>query len=162
MNLNAAIKYLRNVVDFKAIIPFRVHTGGVGRHAQAKNLPGGKKSSGSKGRWPVKATRVFIDLLKNAKANGDNRNLEVEKLVIKHIQVNHAPHMRRRTYRAHGRINAYMACPAHIEVICVPEDQAVAKAPENDDAPALPTRKQLAIRRVTGKDRSGRVLERGD
>ena len=33
-NLQASIKYLRDVVDHKRIIPFRVHTGGVGRHAQ--------------------------------------------------------------------------------------------------------------------------------
>ena len=96
---------------------------------------------------------MFIDLLKNAEANGENRSLEVEKLVIKHIQVNHAPHMRRRTYRAHGRINAYMSCPAHIEIICVDEADAVRKAPEANDSASAPTRKQLAIRRVA---------ERGD
>lgn len=31
--------------------------------------------------------------------------MEPESLYIKHAQVNRAPHMRRRTYRAHGRIN---------------------------------------------------------
>ena len=115
---------------------------------QAKNLPGGKKSSGSKGRWPVKATRVFIDLLKNALANAENRSLDVENLVVQHCQVQHAPHMRRRTYRAHGRINAYMSCPAHIEIICVDAEDAVRKAPEEEGAAPLPTRKQLAQRRV--------------
>ena len=32
-------------------------------------------------------------------------------------QVNQACHGRRRTYRAHGRINAYMSSPCHVEVI---------------------------------------------
>jgi hypothetical protein len=32
-------------------------------------------------------------------------------------QVNQACHGRRRTYRAHGRINAYMSSPCHIEII---------------------------------------------
>ena len=33
------------------------------------------------------------------------QGLDVDSLVIDHIQVNAAPKMRRRTYRAHGRIN---------------------------------------------------------
>ena len=33
------------------------------------------------------------------------KGLDVDSLVIEHIQVNAAPKMRRRTYRAHGRIN---------------------------------------------------------
>jgi large subunit ribosomal protein L17e len=147
MNLKAAIKYLRDVLDHKRIIPFTVHTGGVGRHAQAKNLPGGKKAPGSKGRWPEKATRVFIDLLKNASANGENSQLEVGNLVIKHIQVNRAPKMRRRTYRAHGRINAYMSSPAHIEVICVDAASAIPKA-EEEEGTFVPSRRRLAMRRV--------------
>ena len=32
-------------------------------------------------------------------------------------QVNQACHGRRRTYRAHGRINAYMSSPCHVEII---------------------------------------------
>jgi ribosomal protein L22 len=35
MKVDAAIKYLRDVLDHKRIIPFLVHTGGLGRHAQA-------------------------------------------------------------------------------------------------------------------------------
>jgi len=33
------------------------------------------------------------------------QGLDCDHLVIEHIQVNRAPQMRRRTYRAHGRIN---------------------------------------------------------
>jgi large subunit ribosomal protein L17e len=119
--------------------------------AQAKSLPGGQKSSGSKGAWPVKATAVFIDLLKNALANGVNRNLDVDNLVITHIQSNHAPYMRRRTYRAHGRINAYMSCPAHIELVCVDAASAVKKAPEADGKVVVPSRKKLAQQRVAAR-----------
>jgi large subunit ribosomal protein L17e len=32
--------------------------------------------------------------------------------------------MRRRTYRAHGRINPYMSSPAHIEMILVEREEA--------------------------------------
>merc|ERR1719481_1269840 len=33
------------------------------------------------------------------------------------------PKMRRRTYRAHGRINPYMSSPCHIEMILVEREQ---------------------------------------
>lgn len=33
------------------------------------------------------------------------------------LQVNQAQKQRRRTYRAHGRINPYMCSPSHIELI---------------------------------------------
>ncbi len=35
--------------------------------------------------------------------------------------------MRRRTYRAHGRINPYMSSPCHIEVVLVEREQAFSK-----------------------------------
>ena len=38
--------------------------------------------------------------------------------------------MRRRTYRAHGRINAYMASPSHIEMHVVEKSAVVPKAAE--------------------------------
>jgi large subunit ribosomal protein L17e len=34
------------------------------------------------------------------------KSLDLDALVITHIQVNQAPKQRRRTYRAHGRIGA--------------------------------------------------------
>ena len=33
--------------------------------------------------------------------------------------------MRRRTYRAHGRINPYMSSPCHIEVCLVEKEQVI-------------------------------------
>jgi large subunit ribosomal protein L17e len=65
---------------------------------------------------------------------------------VKHIQVNQAPKQRRRTYRAHGRINAYMASPCHIEIIVVEQDEQVEKA----DTKLVPkyTSRQAARKRL--------------
>lgn len=52
------------------------------------------------------------------------------------LQVNRAPCLRRRTYRAHGRINPYMSSPCHIEVCLSEREDAVARAAPADDAPA--------------------------
>jgi ribosomal protein L22 len=59
----------------------------------------------TQGRWPKKSAEFLLQLLKNAESNADNKGLDVDRLVIEHVQVNRAPCLRRRTYRAHGRIN---------------------------------------------------------
>jgi large subunit ribosomal protein L17e len=97
--LAKAVSYLKDVTEQKQAIPFRRFAGGIGRTAQ------GKAHGVSRARWPVKSVEFVLGLLKNAEANADVKQLDKEKLVIKHIQVNQAPKQRRRTFRAHGRIN---------------------------------------------------------
>merc|ERR1712080_263191 len=121
MPLNRATAYLKNVIEQKEIIPFRRFMGGVGRHAQAK------VHGTSQGRWPKKSVEFLLHLLKNAESNAEYKGLDADHLVIDHIQVNRAPKMRRRTYRAHGRINPYMSSPCHIEVCLVEKERAFAK-----------------------------------
>lgn len=59
------------------------------------------------------------------------KGLDVDNLVIEHIQVNQAQKQRRRTYRAHGRINPYMSSPCHVEVFLTEKDETVAKQVRN-------------------------------
>ena len=68
---------------------------------QAKNF----KTPGSQGRWPKKSAQFLIHLLHNAESNAEVKMLNTDALVIEHIQINRAAKVRRRTYRAHGRIN---------------------------------------------------------
>merc|ERR1712025_1004382 len=137
---NGAMAYLENVLEKKEAIPVRVFTGGYGRHAQGKQ----KNAPGDKCFWPQKATKAFLDLLRNAEANAEDQNLNQAALIVKHVSCQRAPKMRRRTYRAHGRINAYMALPAHIEIVCVEEGDPVPKS-KSAVAEKL-TKKQLAIK----------------
>merc|ERR1711916_61336 len=123
MKLKKAIRFLEDVQQKKQCVPFRRHTGGVGRKAQAKN------HGFTQGRWPQRAALFMLGLLKNAESNAELKSLDVDQLEITHVQVNRAPHMRRRTYRAHGRINAYMSSPCHVEVIASVRDETTAKAP---------------------------------
>jgi large subunit ribosomal protein L17e len=127
MPLERAKRYLNNVLKKQEAIPFKggVAQGGPGRHAQAK---GWKTSQCG---WPIKAVRAFLDLIRNAESNANFRNLNVRKLVVAHAHANQAALIRRRTFRAHGRINAYMSSPAHLEVVL--EE----KAEQTEAAPAL-------------------------
>ncbi|CAI8586024.1 unnamed protein product [Vicia faba] len=90
--------------------------------AQAKN-----RHSNGQGRWPAKSAKFILDLLKNAESNAEVKGLDVDALYVSHIQVNQAQKQRRRTYRAHGRINPYMSSPCHIELILSEKEEAVQK-----------------------------------
>ncbi|KAL2139775.1 hypothetical protein VTI28DRAFT_4691 [Corynascus sepedonium] len=120
--LQRAQTFLENVIEKKEAVPMRRYCGSIGRTAQ------GKQFGVSRARWPVKSAQFLLGLLKNAEANADAKGLDTGNLVVKHIQVNQAPKQRRRTYRAHGRINPYMSNPCHIELILTEADEAVQKA----------------------------------
>uniref|UniRef100_A0A2K5KPQ1 Large ribosomal subunit protein uL22 n=1 Tax=Cercocebus atys TaxID=9531 RepID=A0A2K5KPQ1_CERAT len=115
MHIRKAMKYLKDVTLQKQCVPFRRYNGGVGRCAQAKQW------GWTQGRWPKKSAEFF---------NAELRGLDVDSLVIEHIQGNKAPKMHRRTYRAHGRINPYMSSPYHIEMILTEKEQIVPKPEE--------------------------------
>jgi len=124
MPLAKAQRYMQDVLDHKQCVPFRRFNGGVGRTAQAKVF------GVTQGRWPEKSVKFVLALLKNVESNAEAKGLAMDKVVIKHVQVNQAPKMRRRTYRAHGRINAYMSAPCHIELIGAEEESTVKRAEE--------------------------------
>lgn len=85
-----------------------------------------------------------MDLLRNLEANAEAKGLEVDNITITHAQANQAPPMRRRTYRAHGRINPYMACPAHIELIA--EEKPVEIAKEKEPTQKLTKKRAAQLR----------------
>jgi len=122
MKLTKAYAYLEAVLEHKRCIPFRRFSGGVGRTSQAKEF------KTTQGRWPEKSVKYITRLLKNAESNADAKNIDVEDLLIKNIVVQQAPKTRRRTYRAHGRINPYQGHPAHVEVILFASNVEVEKA----------------------------------
>jgi large subunit ribosomal protein L17e len=145
MNVKKAQNYLADVVNHKQAIPFKRFTGGCGRHAQGKN----QNAPGSQVGWPVKACTHFQSLLTNVIANADLKGLDTDNCVIKHVQVNRAVKQRRRTYRAHGRINPYMSNPSHVEMIIVEQGDAVAKAKDTNTGKI--TRKTAAKNRLKVK-----------
>ena len=138
-----ALKHLDKVLKFEAVIPFVRFTGGIGRKAQAKQV----NAPGSKGRWPVKATKVVRDLITNAVANADAKGLDADTLVIRHAQCNRAPAGRRRTYRAHGRIGKYASQPAHIEIILAEKKAVIEKADDESEGVQKLSKKQAAKQR---------------
>lgn len=121
MSLKKAQRYLGQVLEHTAAIPFRRHTGGIGRAAQAKMY------NTTQVRWPKKSCEVVLGMLKNLQSNAETQGLKTSALKLTHLQVQRAQKQRRRTYRAHGRINPYMATPCHIELIATEKEKPVRK-----------------------------------
>jgi len=111
MWLDQAKKYYDQVLEHDRCVPFRRFHGGVGRCAKAREW------GVTQGRFPEKSIKAIQSLLRNAESNAVVKGLSVDKLYVSHIQVQRAQKQRRRTYRAHGRINPYMSSPSHIELI---------------------------------------------
>ena len=77
MSLKKAKGYLENVVAKKEAVPFRFFNGCIGRHAQAKNVPG---AGATQVRWPVKSCKFLLHLLKNAESNAEVRDAAPREL----------------------------------------------------------------------------------
>ena len=136
-------------MSMKEIVPFRRFSHCVGRHAQAKQF------KTTQGRWPKKSAEFLLQLLKNAESNAEYKGLDVDHLVVEHIMVNQAPKMRRRTYRAHGRINPYMSSPCHVEVVLAEKEQAVPRpggGTEEEPAKKKVSQKKLKKQKMMMRD----------
>ena len=119
MNVVKAKHYLKQVLKHNDCIPYVRYKYGVGRTGQAK------KYGESLGRWPEKSVKIVLHLIENAESNAKQQDMDASKLTISHIQINKAQKMRRRTYRAHGRINKYESSPSHIQLILSQKNDTV-------------------------------------
>ncbi|KAF7346359.1 60S ribosomal protein L17 [Mycena sanguinolenta] len=137
LKLTKAYTYLADVKEHKQVIPFRRFSGGVGRASQAKQF------KATQGRWPEKSVKFILRLLKNAESNADAKNIDLEDLMIKNIVKT-----RRRTYRAHGRINPYQGHPCHVEIILAAGEVEVEKATDKVAPLAGLNRRQVARKRI--------------
>jgi large subunit ribosomal protein L17e len=117
-----AIKYLDDVVLHKQCVPMKRYKGGVGRTSQARQF------GTTQGRWPEKSCVLVKSLLRDLKAVAQEKSLDLNKLQIVHFQVNRAPTIHNRTYRAHGRVTAWNKSPCHVEVVAAEREEEVPAA----------------------------------
>lgn len=115
MRLREAIELLEKVVKKEVPIPFTRFNGGVGhRRALAKLYGRWKVQSG---RYPVKAAKYILKVLRNAENNAEQKGLDVDNLTILHIATHRGRYIKRYMPRAFGRATPKFRTTTHIEVI---------------------------------------------
>jgi large subunit ribosomal protein L22 len=89
-----AIKYLEEVVAMKRVVPFRNYK---------KKIPHKRLERWYAGKYPQKAAKNILKVLKNLDANAEYKGLEKSKLVIVHAQAKKGRVLKRYMPRAFGR-----------------------------------------------------------
>jgi len=115
MNLDDAASYLNDVVALKKPIPFKRFN---------RNVPHRKGLVGwDAGRFPKKASQVYIRLINSVRKNAEYDGLELTQLRIIHVSANRG--IRRRSFmpRAMGRATPKDRQTVNIEMV-VKEQEA--------------------------------------
>ncbi len=101
LKINTAKKFLADVISLDAAVPYKRYI---------KEMPH-RKGPMAAGRFPVKASKHILDILKSAEANAQFKGLSIKNLLIKHISAQKGS----KTIRYGRRQNK--AKRTHIEVI---------------------------------------------
>jgi len=120
--LAKAITYLEDVIALKQAVPFLRYLGDVGH-----------KRGMAAGRYPVKASKAFLRLIKSAQKNASNKGLDEENLIIKHI----CAHKASRPMR-YGRKTRREMKRTHIEIVV--EEAIAAKKTQKKQTPEKPVK----------------------
>ena len=103
-NVDKAVQYLEKVTAKEAFIPYRRYMKGVGH-----------RTKGQIGRYPVKASKIIIKLLQNAKANAEFKGMDSKKLRIEHASAYKAVTLDR--IKAKGRAKTQNIELTNIEIV---------------------------------------------
>jgi large subunit ribosomal protein L22 len=109
MKIEKAQAYLEDVMEMKTAVPFKKHNKKVGHRRGIGGWP--------TGRYPVKAAKQILDILKNAEANAEYKGLDTENLKIMHISSHKGYVIRGWTPRAFGRASPFNTPTTHVQII---------------------------------------------
>ncbi|MEM0100633.1 MAG: 50S ribosomal protein L22 [Candidatus Methanomethylicaceae archaeon] len=112
MFLEDAIEYLKRVISKKEAIPYRRYKKKIAHKAGL-----GERFGIPSGRYPVKACKEILKVLENARANAENKGLNIENLRISHICAQKGSVIKSYIPRAFGRATPFFHPLTHIEVV---------------------------------------------
>ncbi len=115
MRLKDAEKLLEEVISLNTPIPYVRYNLKI---AHKRGLPGRfPRWKTPVGRYPVKAAKAILKLLKNVENNAEQKQLDVERLVIIHAAAHKGRYIKRRVPRAFGRSTPEIGTTVNMEVI---------------------------------------------
>jgi large subunit ribosomal protein L22 len=112
MRLKDAQELLERVIAKKEALPIYRYTG---KQAHRRGVP--EKWKVPAGKYPVKAAKLVLDLLRNVENNAEQKDLDTEKLRIIHIAVHQGPLLKRYMPRAFGRSSPRFKRLSTVEVV---------------------------------------------
>ena len=107
MRLDAAKRFLQDVIDKKLAVPYKRHKKEVSHKA---GLDGWYA-----GRYPVKASREILKILDSLEANAETKNFDIERLKIVHAAAQRARTAKGYIPRAFGRSSPSYDLLCHVE-----------------------------------------------
>nr|XP_012332215.1 60S ribosomal protein L17-like [Aotus nancymaae] len=137
MHIQKATKYLKDIASQKQRVSFRCYDEGVGS-VQAKQW------GWTQGWWPKESAESLLHMFKNAERNAELKGVDVDSLVIEHIQMNKAPKSRHCIYGARGWLDPYMRSSRHIKMILIEEEEQIIPKPEEEVA----SRKKISQKKL--------------
>ena len=108
--VEAANKYLDDVMAFKRAVPFR-------RYNKKTSHRGNIQEGWHSGRYPVKTCKEYKKLLENLENNAIFKNLEADKMRLIHVMTHRARKIRGVMPRAQGRATPKINTLTHIEIV---------------------------------------------
>lgn len=108
MPISQAKELLRKVIGKEKAIPYRRHY---------KKVPHRKGKGWKSGKYPVKASRKFLELIESAEQNAKYQGLDPNKLVIKHIATHQGIRFVKPDYRMRGRMVRLRRRTTNLEIV---------------------------------------------
>ncbi len=106
MKLEKAQGFLEDVAALKKAVPYRRYT---------RNIP--HRKGMCTGRYPQKAAKEFLKVLKNAESNATYKGLDTENLRITHIETKKGHSFRGAFPRAQGRATPKVHETVSVEMV---------------------------------------------
>ncbi len=115
MKLKDAERLLEDVISKKVPIPFvRYKLGIAHKRGLSDRFPRWRTPVG---RYPIKAAKEVLKLLKNVENNASNKNLDADRLLIIHAAAHKGRYLKRWMPRAFGRSTPRIRATVNMEVI---------------------------------------------
>jgi len=111
MNVSKAIKLLERVVKLETPIPFKRFNTGIGHR---KGVDKEKI-----GRYPVKASKKYLEMLKSLQGNASFKGLDPEKLKLIHVEAKKG--VTRKGKKPKGRWKLWRVMFVHIQAVAKEE-----------------------------------------
>ncbi|MEL9929607.1 MAG: 50S ribosomal protein L22 [Sulfolobales archaeon] len=115
MKLDKAIEYLERVIQLRDYVPMSRHNKQLAHHrGVSERFPRWRIPVG---RYPVKAARYILRVLRNARNNAEEKGLNPEALVIVHAAAHRGRYLKRYMPRAFGRATPKFRSYTNFEVV---------------------------------------------